>query len=95
MKFEIASWNPDPSSAEEKLLVRILWNDEEVSLPNMAVWCPVDTLIEKLHAGYLGIEHTSGMLESFSTLNSLDELDAVLNDALTVGDNDEKVQSRL
>lgn len=103
MKFEIAVWNQSPSSTEKEekdeiLVVRLLWNDEEISLPGMAVWCPVDTLIEKLHAGFLGIEHSSsvgiehslGAIEdSFSTLNSLDGLDAVLNDALTVGDDKE------
>ena len=90
MKFEVASWNEGPSSTGEQLVIRLLWNDEEISIPGLAVWCPIDTLLEKLHAGYLGKEHSTGVEEdSLSTLNSLDELDAVLNEVLSVGDSQE------
>ena len=73
-----------PSTSSDSLYVRLLWNDSELCFPGYDVWCPIGAVIRKLHAGYLGVaEDSLESVEGSSTaLNSLNELDEIMNDAL-------------
>ena len=77
------------------LYVRLLWNDKAISLPGEESWCPLENALQRLHAGYLGKEHSSqkelenfqqseqvGKSDDSETLNSLNDLDDVINDEL-------------
>ena len=84
MKIEVAAKKKDlnnsSSPLEPPLYIRLLWNDKEIALPGCDVWCPIEDAMLILQAGYLGEEH------SVDTLNSLNELDSILNDALLDGE---------
>ena len=87
LKLELATRNTD--STESGLYVRLLWNDKEISLPGLEAWTPVENLIRMLHAGFLGEEHPSVSIEESSeTLNSLNELDSLINETLLSVDDD-------
>ena len=80
MKIELATKN---NKSDSELYARFLWNDEEISLPGDEGWTPVENLIRILHAGFLGEEHSLLSIEdSLGTLNSLDELDSIINDTI-------------
>jgi hypothetical protein len=82
--------SPTSSSTEsESLYVRLLWNDTEICFPGFEAWCPLDVVVQKLHAGTLGVEDTTapgggagGEKDLSATLNALNDLDSVLNEAL-------------
>lgn len=73
-----------PSTSSDSLYVRLLWNDKELCFPGYDVWCPIEVVVRKLHAGYLGVaEDSVESGEDYSAaLNSLNELDEAINDAL-------------
>ena len=83
MKIEIAAKkknsNSSSSALESPLYIRLLWNDKAITLPGCDVWCPIEDAMEILQSGYLGEELLT------DTLNSLNELDSILNDALLEG----------
>lgn len=80
MKIELATKN---NKSDSELYARLLWNDKEISLPGYEGWTPVENLIRILHAGFLGEEHSLLSIEdSLGTLNSLDELDSIINDTI-------------
>ena len=73
------------TSSDNSLYVRLLWNDSVLCFPGYDVWCPIDVVIRKLHAGHLGVAEDSlkeSGEDSSSALNSLNELDEIINDAL-------------
>ena len=76
--------SPMPSTSSDSLYVRLLWNDSELCFPGYDVWCPIEVVMRKLHAGYLGVTEDSieSGEDSSTALNSLNELDEILNDAL-------------
>jgi hypothetical protein len=87
--------SPGSSSTEsESLYVRLLWNDTEISFPGFEAWCPLEVVVQKLHAGTLGVEDTTapgggakGEKDLSATLNALNDLDSVLNEALADTDS--------
>jgi hypothetical protein len=81
------------SSSAEPLYLRLLWNDAEISFPGFDAWCPLEVVVQKLHAGALGVEDSTakdggGSRWEEATLNALDDLDSVLNDALANSDSE-------
>jgi hypothetical protein len=76
-----------PSTSSDSLYVRLLWNDKELCFPGYDVWCPIEVVVRKLHAGYLGVAEDSveSGEDSSTALNSLNELDEIINDALMAG----------
>ena len=81
MKIEIATKQGDQSEVscsqnKSMTFARLLWNDKEISLPGLDVWSPIEEVIDRLNSGFLGIE------DSLDTLNSMNEIDSVLNDVL-------------
>ena len=84
---------PPASSSAESLYLRLLWNDAEISFPGFDAWCPLEVVVQKLHAGALGVEDSTakdggGGRGEEATLNALDDLDSVLNDALANNDSE-------
>ena len=83
LKIEVAAKKKNSSSSnlalESPLYIRLLWNDKAITLPGCDVWCPIEDAMEILQSGYLGEELLT------DTLNSLNELDSILNDALLEG----------
>ena len=94
-----AASSPTTRSSPESLYIRLLWNDNEISFPGYDAWCPLEVVVQKLHAGFLGLEDT-GALEGdekeeskveedlSATLNALDDLDTTLNEALVESDSE-------
>ena len=71
--------------SDNSLYVRLLWNDSVLCFPGYDVWCPIEVVIRKLHAGHLGVTEDSlkeSGEDSSSALNSLNELDDIINEAL-------------